>query len=108
MKIAIVTSCSVGIASTFMAAEALETAAKKRGHQPFVETQGAGGIENQISMSIAQSVDVVIFANDVAIQKKERFAGKTILEVGVAEAIHKPEQVISMAELKAHKSQGEG
>jgi fructose-specific phosphotransferase system IIB component len=107
MKIAIVTSCSVGIASTFMAAEALETAARQRGHQAFVETQGAGGIENPIATSIAQSVDVVIFANDVAIQKKERFAGKIILEVGVAEAIHKPEQVISMAENRVQRSQGE-
>ncbi len=107
MKIAIVTSCSVGIASTFMAAEALETVAKRRGHQAFVETQGAGGIENQISSTIAQSVDVVIFANDVAIQKKERFAGKTILEVGVAEAIHKAEQVIIMAENKARQLQRE-
>ena len=107
MKIAIVTSCSVGIASTFMAAEALETAAKRRGHQPYVETQGAGGIENPISSSIAQSVDVVIFANDVAIQKKERFAGKITVEVGVAEAIHKPEQVISMAESKAQQLQGQ-
>jgi fructose-specific phosphotransferase system IIB component len=101
VNIAIITSCSVGIASTFMAAEALETAAKRRGHKAYVETQGAGGIENQIPLSVAQSVDIVIFANDVAIQKKERFAGKTILEVGVAEAIHKPEKVIVMAEQKA-------
>jgi fructose-specific phosphotransferase system IIB component len=107
MQIAIVTSCSVGIASTFMAAEALETAARRRGHKVFVETQGAGGIENQIALSVAQSVDVVIFANDVAIQKKERFAGKTILEVGVAEAIHKPEQVIIKAESKAQRLQGQ-
>ncbi len=104
MNIAIVTSCSVGIASTFMAAEALESAARKRGHTTHVETQGAGGIENPISVSVAQQVDVVIFANDVTIQKKERFAGKIILEVGVAEAIHKPDKVIAMAEEKAKKS----
>jgi fructose-specific phosphotransferase system IIB component len=105
MEIAIITSCSVGIASTFMAAEALETAAKKRGHKVYVETQGAGGIENQIPLSVAQRVDVVIFANDVAIQKKERFTGKIILEVGVAQAIHKPDKVVAMAEEKASKPQ---
>ncbi len=108
MKIAIITSCSVGIASTFMAAEALENAARRRGHTAYVETQGAGGIENQIPTGVAQGVDVVIFANDIAIQKKERFAGKLIVEVGVAEAIHKPEQIISMAESKAKQLQGEG
>ncbi len=107
MKIAIVTSCTVGIASTFMAAEALENAARRRSHKAYVETQGAGGTEHQISASIAQTVDIVIFAADVAIQNKERFAGKPILEVGVAEAIHRPEQVISMAESKAGQLQGE-
>jgi fructose-specific phosphotransferase system IIB component len=107
MNIAIITSCSVGIASTFMAAEALEAAAKKRGHKTFVETQGAAGIENQIPLAVAQKVDIVIFANDVAIQKKERFAGKIILEVGVAEAIHKPDKVIGMAEEKAKQSQSQ-
>lgn len=104
MIIAIVTACSVGIASTYMAAEALEEAAKKRGHQAYVETQGTIGIENEIPVSIARKADIVIFANDIAIQKKERFAGKIILEVGVAEAIHKADKVIIRAEEKANKA----
>jgi len=104
MIIAIVTACSVGVASTYMAAEALEEAAKKRGHKPYVETQGTIGIENEIPISIARQADIVIFANDITIQKKERFAGKTILEVGVAEAIHKAEKVIIRAEEKAKET----
>jgi PTS system fructose-specific IIB component len=104
MIIAVVTACSVGIASTYMAAEALEKAAKKRGHQPYVETQGSVGIEDEIPLSICKKADIVIFANDIAIQKKERFAGKIILEVGVAMAIHKPEKIIEMAEEKVIKS----
>lgn len=103
MIIAIVTACSVGIASTYMAAEALEEAAKKRGHKAYVETQGTIGIENEIPASIARLADIVIFANDIAIQKKGRFAGKIILEVAVAEAIHKPDKVILRAEEKAIK-----
>ena len=103
MIIAIVTACSVGIASTYMAAEALEKAAKKRGHVPYVETQGTVGIEDEIPKTICQKADIVIFANDIAIQKKERFTGKKILEVGVAEAIHKPDKIILMAEEKANK-----
>jgi fructose-specific phosphotransferase system component IIB len=40
MKIVVVSACSAGIASTYMAAESLEVAAKKRGHDVHVETQG--------------------------------------------------------------------
>jgi fructose-specific phosphotransferase system IIB component len=98
MKIVIVSACSAGIASTYMAAEALELAAKKRGHEAHAETQGTLGIENEISPAIAQGADVVILATDVAIQKRERFAGKPILEVGVAEAIRHAEAVILRAE----------
>jgi|WetSurMetagenome_2_1015567.scaffolds.fasta_scaffold06700_8 fructose-specific phosphotransferase system IIB component len=103
MIIAMITACSVGIASTYMAAEALENAAKKRGHQPYVETQGSIGVENEIPLAICQKADIVIFANDIAIQKKGRFAGKIIIEVGVAEAIHKADKIIQMAEERVNK-----
>lgn len=98
MKLAIITACSVGIASTYMAAEALKLAAKKRGHQPFVETQGTLGIEDEISRVVAQSVDAVIIAADVVIQKRERFTGKPIFESGVAEAVNKADRVIERVE----------
>ena len=45
MKIVAVTSCATGIAHTYMAAEALERAAKAAGHEIWVETQGAGGLK---------------------------------------------------------------
>lgn len=38
-----VTSCITGIAHTYMAAEALEQAGKKLGHNVMVETQGSAG-----------------------------------------------------------------
>ncbi len=43
MKFVGVTSCPTGIAHTYMAAEALEKAAKAAGHEIEVETQGSGG-----------------------------------------------------------------
>ena len=43
MRIVAVTSCIAGIAHTYMAAEALEQAAKKKGYEIQVETQGAAG-----------------------------------------------------------------
>ncbi len=98
MKIAIVSACSAGIASTYMAAESLELAAKKKGHTAYVETQGTIGIENAISLKDAQSADVVIIARDIKIQGMERFKGRKIIEVGVAEAIRKADLIIERAE----------
>lgn len=54
MKIVAVTSCPTGIAHTYMAAEALEKAAKQRGHVIAVETQGSAGIERISDASIAE------------------------------------------------------
>jgi len=101
MKIVIVSACSAGIASTYMAAEALELAARKRGHEAHAETQGTLGIENEISSADALAADAVIFAADVVIQRRERFAGKPILEVGVAEAIRHADAVIRRVEQAA-------
>ena len=42
-----VTACPTGVAHTYMAAEALQTAAQKKGWSIKVETQGASGIENE-------------------------------------------------------------
>ena len=41
-----VTACPTGIAHTYMAAEAIEKAAKARGYQVKVETRGSGGAKN--------------------------------------------------------------
>lgn len=98
MRIAVVSACSAGIASTYMAAEALELAARKRGHWIRVETQGTMGIENEITASEARSVDVVIFATDIKIRNRERFQGKPIIEVGVAEAIRHADAIIQRVE----------
>ncbi|SMH32908.1 PTS system, fructose-specific IIC component [Rathayibacter oskolensis] len=91
-----VTSCIAGIAHTYMAAEALEQAAKKRGYPIHVETQGAAGSEEMTAGDIA-AADVVILAADLEIRGKDRFAGKPILQVGVAEALAKPDEVLDRA-----------
>ncbi|NQX14951.1 PTS fructose-like transporter subunit IIB [Rathayibacter sp. VKM Ac-2857] len=91
-----VTSCIAGIAHTYMAAEALEQAAKKRGYPIHVETQGAAGSDEMTAGDIA-AADVVILAADLEIRGKDRFAGKPILQVGVAEALSKPDEVLDRA-----------
>ena len=95
MKFVAVTACPTGIAHTYMAAEALAKAARKLGHAIRVETQGAMGIENELEPGEIREADAVIFAADIAVQKGERFAGKKLVEIGVQEAIRRPEAVFA-------------
>jgi len=87
MKFVCVTSCITGIAHTYMAAEALEQAGKKLGHEVLVETQGSAG-SNPFKQDLIDSADGVIFAVDLEVHGRERFLGKPYLQVGVAKAIN--------------------
>ena len=91
MKIVAITSCPTGIAHTYMAAEQLEKTGKKLGHTIKVETQGAMGIENEITAADLAGVEAAIFAVDVPVQRRERFAKITkVVEVPVQSAIKNP------------------
>jgi fructose-specific phosphotransferase system IIB component len=95
MKIVALTACPTGIAHTYMAAEQLDKTAKALGHQIKVETQGAMGIENELSVSDISQADVAIFAADIEIEKRERFQKIKILRVTVQEAIKNPRGVFA-------------
>jgi fructose-specific phosphotransferase system IIB component len=94
MKIVAITACPTGIAHTYMAAESLEKAAKLLGHTIKVETQGAMGIENELTKADIQQAEGIIFAVDIAVEQPERFAGRKTVQVPVAEAIKNPKAVI--------------
>jgi fructose-specific phosphotransferase system IIB component len=93
MKIVGVTSCPTGIAHTYMAAEQLEKTGKKLGHSVKIETQGSMGIENELSASEIAEADVVVFAADLPVQRRERFDGKRIVEVPVQMALKDPDGI---------------
>jgi fructose-specific phosphotransferase system IIB component len=97
MRIVAVTACPTGIAHTYMAAEQLEKAARKLGHQIKVETQGAMGIENELSQVEVDAASVAILAADIALEKGERFDRIRKIEVAVQEAIKNPEGVLAKA-----------
>ncbi|MBN8882823.1 MAG: PTS fructose transporter subunit IIBC [Salana multivorans] len=96
MKFVAVSSCPTGIAHTYMAAEALEQAGRAAGHEVVVETQGSIGTD-EIPLSVIQDADGVIFAADLEVKGKERFAGKPTISVGVKRAVHEPAKVIDEA-----------
>ncbi|EUJ44794.1 PTS fructose transporter subunit IIB [Paenilisteria rocourtiae] len=96
-KIIAVTACATGVAHTYMAAQALKKGAKKMDNLIKVETQGATGIENELTEKDVNIGEVVIFAVDTKVRNMERFAGKTILEVPVSAPIKDAEKVINAA-----------
>ncbi|VEB42805.1 EIIBCA-Man [Chromobacterium violaceum] len=70
MKVVAITACPTGIAHTYMAAEKLESTGRRLGHDVKVETQGAIGIENELSSRDIQAADVVLLAVDIAIEAR--------------------------------------
>ena len=103
MKFVAVTSCPTGIAHSEMAAEALETAAREKGHEIHVEVQGASGASPLGVETIAEA-DAAIFAVDAMVRDKERFAHLPGVEVRTREAIDKAAQIIERAEAVARQA----
>lgn len=99
MKILAVTACPTGIAHTYMAAEALEAAAGKKGYEVKVETRGSVGVENELSEEEIKNADAIILACDTAVPT-DRFAGKKLISVSVSEALKDADSLIDNA-LKA-------
>jgi PTS system fructose-specific IIC component len=102
MKFVAVTACPTGIAHTYMAAEALEEEARKRGHEIHVETQGSGGADTLDASEIADAVAVVIAA-DTTVSGRERFAGLPSVETTPGEAINRAGAVLDRAEAAARE-----
>jgi PTS system fructose-specific IIB component/fructose-specific PTS system IIB-like component len=95
MKIVAVTACPTGIAHTYMAAEQLAKTAKKLGHAIKVETQGAMGIENELSQADIDGADVAILATDIALERPERFGRIRKVEVPVQSVLKNPDAVFA-------------
>ncbi|WP_328656567.1 PTS fructose transporter subunit IIABC [Nocardia salmonicida] len=95
-KIVAVTACPTGIAHTYMAADSLVAAGERAGVDVAVETQGSSGGDTLDPSTIA-AADAVIFATDVGVKDRGRFAGKPVIESGVKRAISEPDQMIAEA-----------
>ncbi|SIS83917.1 PTS fructose transporter subunit IIC [Kroppenstedtia eburnea] len=88
-----ITSCPTGIAHTYMAAEAIEQAAKKKGYEVKVETQGSVGAENELTAEEIARADGVIIAADTKVDDT-RFVGKPVVKTGTGDAIKNAEALI--------------
>ncbi|BCL21069.1 PTS fructose transporter subunit IIABC [Streptomyces tuirus] len=103
-RIVAVTSCPTGIAHTYMAAESLENAGREAGVELTVEPQGSAGF-TRVAPEVIAAADAVIFAHDVPVREKERFAGKPTVDVGVKAGINRPAELI--AEVREKAARGE-
>src|SRR6478735_7019355 len=91
-----ITACPTGIAHTYMAADSLVAAAKEAGVTLHVETQGSSG-STPLDASTIAGADAVIFATDVGVKDRGRFAGKPVIASGVKRAINEPDKMIAEA-----------
>ncbi|MFE5193645.1 fructose-specific PTS transporter subunit EIIC [Streptomyces sp. NPDC056601] len=104
-KIVAVTSCPTGIAHTYMAAESLEKAGRDAGDvEVVVETQGSAGF-TRLAPDVIAAADGVIFAHDVPVREKDRFAGKPTVDVGVKAGINRPAVLIGEVRDKAARGE---
>ncbi|MFE9678291.1 fructose-specific PTS transporter subunit EIIC [Streptomyces sp. NPDC006259] len=103
-RVVAVTSCPTGIAHTYMAAESLENAGRAAGVELVVETQGSAGF-TRLDPAVIAAADGVIFAHDVPVREKDRFAGKPTVDVGVKAGINRPAELI--AEVRGRAERGE-
>ena len=95
-KLVAITACPTGVAHTFMAAEALQQAAIRKGYDLQVETRGSVGARNVLEPQAIEDADVVLLAADIEVDVA-RFAGKRVYRCGTGVALKQPEATLDRA-----------
>ncbi len=106
-RIVAVTACPTGVAHTFMAAEAIQTEATKRGWWVKVETRGSVGAGNEITAEEVAAADLVIVAADIEVDLA-KFAGKPMYRTSTGLALKKTAQELDKAQAEAKPYQPKG
>ncbi len=91
-----VTACPTGIAHTYMAADSLKAKAEELGIAIKVETNGSTGIKNGLTKEDIERATAIIVAADKQVEMN-RFAGKHVIQVPVADGIRKTETLLNRA-----------
>ena len=95
-KLVAITACPTGVAHTFMAAEALQQAAIRKGYDLQVETRGSVGARNVLEAQAIEEADVVLLAADIEVDVA-RFAGKRVFRCGTGVALKQPDATLDRA-----------
>ncbi|KAF0426967.1 PTS fructose transporter subunit IIC [Pediococcus acidilactici] len=106
-----VSACPNGIAHTYMAEAALKKAAKDKGIDIKVETNGSEGVKHRLTKEDIARADGVIVTADKKVEMA-RFNGKPLLNRPVIDGINKADELIDMVENHQastfHASQADG
>lgn len=97
-KLVALCACPMGLAHTFMAAQAIEKAAKELGYEVKVETQGADGVQNELTAKDIREADIIIHATAITPQDADRFEDYEIYEVTLQQAIKNAKGLIQEIE----------
>src|ERR671932_541389 len=95
-SVVVVSACPTGIAHTYMAADKLTEAGRNAGVDVHVETQGSSG-STPLDPAVIRAADAVIFAVDVGVRDRDRFAGKPLIQSGTKRAINEPDVMLREA-----------
>ncbi len=95
-KLVAITACPTGVAHTFMAAEALQQAAIRKGYDLQVETRGSVGARNVLEADAIDEADVVLLAADIEVDVT-RFADKRVFRCGTGVALKQPDATLDRA-----------
>ncbi|WP_330984255.1 MULTISPECIES: PTS fructose-like transporter subunit IIB [Enterobacterales] len=90
-----VTACVSGVAHTYMAAERLEKLCQQEKWTVKIETQGALGIENALSLEDISRADVVLLITDIDLSGEERFGDARYVRSGINTFLREPQKVMS-------------
>lgn len=93
-KVVAICACPMGLAHTFMAAESLKNAADELNIEIKIETQGADGIQNELTPKDIKEADAIIHAIAITPQGLDRFEGYEVLEVTLKEAIREAKEIL--------------
>ncbi|MGP6172989.1 PTS fructose transporter subunit IIABC [Corynebacterium sp. A21] len=97
IRVLAVTACPTGIAQTYMAADMLlQTAATRNDVRLVVESQGSAA-PIPLDPKVVDRADVIIFAADISVSGRERFAGKPYISSAVRRAMNEPGAMLDEA-----------
>lgn len=106
-RLVAITACPTGVAHTFMAAEAIEAEATRRGWWVKVETRGSVGAGNAITPEEVAAADLVVVAADIEVDLA-KFAGKPMYRTSTGLALKKSAQELDKAVAEAKPFQPSG
>lgn len=95
-RVLAITACPTGIAHTYMAADSLKAKAKELNIDLKVETNGSTGVKNALTQEDIDEAVAIIVAADKQVDM-DRFNGKKVIQVPVAQGIRKPEELLTRA-----------